>query len=583
MSRASVGTSHGSGFMEVARRAWDQALTDFFHPPLPEPQIENKADASSFFYIDSGTWTVHLNTAGVPPYMDANEADPYLLSVCHHEIQHYLLCPYDGVTNGMMFAGARKKVNDATAMFVCNLFADLVVDSKLLKRYPLLTHERVNASIHESVLRVHEPSPLWTLIVATYRAMWGFPIPAKATVDDRTFDAAKEIANITRKTMDNESRWPKACENIAKIVADWLPEEEEDQLPGMESLDGSDSTGGEGTGDDGDGTVLVPLDVDAVMGSPIEVRNGDLARRCIDGGDSAEDLDVELERLAVEVEQRNGNLKDLEGVYLTAGVGSPRKKWIRFWYRAKARSTLRIEVVQQKYEGSAPLSPEVWRLGDSIEDLDIVQSLQAFPVLIPNKSTRKWMKVDSMGTERSKSLPDMLIVIDSSGSMTWGMRSKTVSGSYHTALVSAFAAMEVALRKGSRVATINFSDGSRSSKWSTSRESAERVLLAYQGGGTVAPIKKIVAACEAAESQVMVLMITDAEIANWKKFIDSIRDLTTKGHKPFIFHIGAHTGKRKSKIQKSLEDAGANVFPIKSVKDLPGLVIREVRGVFAEQ
>ncbi|MFW9793916.1 MAG: hypothetical protein ACFFEE_06435, partial [Candidatus Thorarchaeota archaeon] len=125
-----------------------------------------------------------------------------------------------------------------------------------------------------------------------------------------------------------------------------------------------------------------------------------------------------------------------------------------------------------------------------------------------------------------------------------------------------------------------FSDGSRSSDWSSSRGGAERVLLAYQGGGTVAPTKKIVEACEDAESQVMVLMITDAEIANWDKFIVSIRTLTTKGHKPFIFHIDRGSGKRKSKVQRALEDAGANVFPLKSEKDLPGLVIREVRSVY---
>jgi hypothetical protein len=577
--RAADDLSHASDLTNVAQRAWEQALTDFYHPPLSEPQIENRAEASSFFYIDSGTWTVHLNVAGVPPYMDANEAEPYLRSVCHHEIQHYLLCPYDGVTNGLMFAGARKKVNDATAMFVCNLFADLVVDSKLLKRFPTLTHERVNASIYESALRVHEPSPLWNLIAATYRAMWGFPLPSKARVDDITFEVAKEIVKVARKSIDNESKWPKACEKIAKIIADWMPEDEEEQLPGMGGFEGKEAAGGDGLGEEGEGTILVPLDVDAVMGSPIEVRNGDKARKCLDGG-SVEDSDAEMERIAVEVEQRNGNLEDLEGVYLTAGVGCPRKEWIRFWYRAKAHGTLRIEVVKQKYEGSAPLTPEVWRLGDPIEDLDIVQSLQAFPVLIPNKSTRKWMKVDSMGTERSKSLPDMLIVIDSSGSMTWGMRSKTVSGSYHTALVSAFSAMEVALRKGSRIAVINFSDGCQTSKWSTSRERAERVLLSYQGGGTVAPISKIMDVCEAAESQVMVLMITDAEIANWNKFVDSIRDLTSRGHNPFIFHIAAGSRKHKTKVQRSLEDAGASVFPIKSVKDLPGLVIREVNGVY---
>jgi hypothetical protein len=32
-----------------------------------------------------------------------------------------------------------------------------------------------------------------------------------------------------------------------------------------------------------------------------------------------EDLEKEMERLAVEVEQRGGDLRDLEGVYLVAG------------------------------------------------------------------------------------------------------------------------------------------------------------------------------------------------------------------------------------------------------------------------
>ncbi|MFW9925724.1 MAG: vWA domain-containing protein [Candidatus Thorarchaeota archaeon] len=578
MSRTSERSSHEHGLIEVARRAWGEALTDFYHPPLPEPIIENTTDASSFFYIDSDSWTVHLNTVGVPLYMDANEAEPYLRSVCHHEIQHYLLCPFDGVTNGLMFAAARKKVNDATAMFVCNLFADLVVDSKLLKRFPALTHSRINASIHDSALRVRDHSILWNLIAATYRAMWGFPIPATASVDERTFEAAKKITDVARKTIDNESKWPKACEVIAKIIAEWLPDDDRDQLPGMSDFGSSSETRGEGV-DAVRNDVLVPLDVDAVMGSPIEVRNGDLARRCLDS-DSTQDIDGEMERLAIEVEQLGGNIEDLEGVYLTAGIGSPRKEWIRFWYRAKANGNLRIEVVKQKFSGSAPLTPQVWRLGDPVEELDIVQSLQAFPVLIPNKSTRKWFKVDSQGIERSQSLPDMLIVIDSSGSMTWGMRSKSVSGSYHTALVAAFAAMEVALRKGSRIAAINFSDGSRSSKWSSNREDAERILLAYQGGGTVAPTKKIASACENAESQVMVIMITDAEIANWDKFIDAIRVLTHKGHKSFIFHIGGGSGKRRSKVQRALEDAGASVYPIRSTKDLPSLVIREVRGIY---
>ncbi len=577
MSRASADTPHSHGLIDVARRAWEQALIDFYHPPLPEPEIENIPEAASFFYIDSMSWTVHLNIAGVPLQMDANEAEPYLRSVCHHEIQHYLLCPYDGVTNGMMFAAARKKVNDATAMFVCNLFADLVVDSKLLKRYSTLTHSRINASIHESAIRVRELSPLWSLIVASYRAMWGFPLPAFAKVDQPTSEAATAIADVARKSIDNEKRWPKACEKIAEIIADWMPEDDDEQLPGIPNARSGKEAEGHSSGDVT--TIMVPLDVDTVMGSPIEVRNGDLARRCL-RKDTPTDLEAEMEDFAVEVEQRGGNLQDLEGVYLTAGYGNPRESWIRFWYRAKARGLLRFDVEERKFSGLAPLAPQVWRMGDPIEELDIVQSLQAFPVLIPNISTRRWQKVSSEGLEQSKSLPDMLLVIDSSGSMTWGMTSKTTSGPYHTALVAAFAAMDVALRRGSRVAAINFSSGSKSSKWSSSKSEVERVLLAYQGGGTVAPVKKIAKACEVAESKVMVLMMTDAEIANWDKFVESVRDLSSRGHKLFLFHITGGSGKKKSKTQRALEDAGAVVYPIKSAKDLPGLVVREVRSVY---
>jgi hypothetical protein len=344
--------------------------------------------------------------------------------------------------------------------------------------------------------------------------MWGFPLPSTVTIDKETYDAAEAIVRIGRKYIDNERRWPKAVEEIAKIVAKWQPDPEE-------PLAGCGGTAEPGDGTD-TGTIFVPLDVDAVMGNPVEIRNGDRARRCMADSED-EDLEKEMERLAVEVEQRGGDLRDLEGVYLVAGIGSKRKQWIRFWYRAKVRGLLRFDVRERKIAGSTPLSIQVWRLGDPIEELDVVQSLQAFPVLVPNLSTRRWLKTEMHGEFESDSLPDLLLVIDSSGSMTWSMRGKTVSGPYHTALVSAFAAMDVALRKGSRVAAINFSDGTRICDWTRERSMIEKVLLAYQGGGTVAPIKKISDSCDAAGSAAMVLMITDAEIANWGRLIKPYR------------------------------------------------------------
>lgn len=560
----------------VAGNAWFQALQDFYHPPLPEPEIEHNHDVSSFFYIDSDRWTVHLNTAGVPIHMILSDAEQYLISVCHHEIQHYLLCPFDGVMNGRMFVAARTHVNDATAMFVCNLYADLVVDSNLLKRYPSLTHKRINSSIHDSAVRIHDHSDLWKLIVTCYRVMWGFPIPPTVRISQDIFEVASEIIIVARSSIDNEHQWPKACEKIAKIIDKWAPKDEEG-LPGSTS-GGTKSATHENI--DGSKVIIeIPIDVDAIMGNPVESRNGDRIEKCKDQPKQI-DSEEEMERLAIDVDNLGGDIEDLQGVYFTAGIGDERAAWTRFWYRAKARGEIRFEVDTKRTTGAVPLTPETWRLGDPLEELDIVQSLQTFPILIPNRTTRKWQQYETSGDEVSKSPPDMLIVIDSSGSMTWAMRTRTISGEYHTALVAAFAAMDFAFRRGCRVSAINFSDGAQTCDWVNERAPVERVLLSYQGGGTVAPVKKINEACEKAESEVITLLITDAEVANWKDMVTTVEKLSKQGHKLFMFHIGAGKNSRTTKIHQSLTKAGATVYPIKSVKDLPGMVVREVHSVY---
>lgn len=549
-----------------ATNAWRQAVSDFYNPPLPEPIIDHDEEASSFFFIDSNDWTVHLNTAGVPLTLPPELIQQYLRSVCHHEIQHYLLCPYDGVTNGMMFAGARKYLSDSIAMFACNIFADLVVDSHLLKRYQEITHFRITTSIHDSALRTREHSPLWKLVIATYRWMWGFRIPTGVYIDQKTIETAQEVVNIAKEYIDSESRWPKATEMIAKIIADWFPDQDSPM-------------GGTGLKEEADaGTLLVPVDIDSVMGSPTEDRNGDRARRCI-SSENTPSVEEEMERLAIEVDERGGSLRDLEGVYIMAGSGTGGKDWIRFWYRAKVRGLLRFQVRKVRPQGSVPLSPSAWRLGDPIEDLDVVQSLQAFPVLVPNMSTRKWQRSMTHGADRHVELPDLLVVVDSSGSMTWSMGPKDLRGAYHVALVAGLAAVDTAYRKGSNIAAINFSGNILKCGWTRDRSEVEGTLLAYQGGGTVMPVKTIKELCQEANTSVMSVIITDTGVSNWGPFVKTIDTLSRQGHRMFIFHIG---GKKDtiSKAATHLIQAGAIVIPVSSIKDLPGLVISEVQRTY---
>ncbi|MCK5240392.1 MAG: VWA domain-containing protein, partial [Candidatus Thorarchaeota archaeon] len=432
----------------------------------------------------------------------------------------------------------------------------------------------INTSIHDSALRTRDHSPLWQLVVASYRFMWGFPVPHSVNIDVQTIDAAREIVEVAKKYMIDERKWPKATEDIAKIVAKWLPEDEED-MGGMEMT--SSSGNSDGGGESGE-ALSIPRDLDGIMGSPVEDRNGDRARKCADR-DSIENPDEIMERLAIEVEERGGSLKDLEAVYVLYSGGTGSNDWVRFWYRAKVRGLLRFQVRHQHSVGATPLATEAWRLGDPIEELDIVQSLQAFPILVPNMSTRRWMKSVYYGYSQQDELPDLLVVLDSSGSMTYKMGPKNIQGPYHVALVSSLAAMDTALRRGCRVAAINFSGNIITNKWTRNRAEIEDTLMAYQGGGTVMPVTQIKQTCEEAGTEVMTVIITDAGVSNWSPFVRTVSQLSRKGHKIFIFHIGARKGKT-TKAGKALTKVGGVVIPVVSIKELPGLVVSEVQRTY---
>ena len=86
--------------------------------------------------------------------------------------------------------------------------------------------------------------------------------------------------------------------------------------------------------------------------------------------------------------------------------------------------------------------------------------------------------------------------------------------------------------------------------------------------------------CSEHSEKALILMITDAEVANWDDLVDGISRLTKRGHKFLMFHIGGMSDTSRDPMAKQLGKAGAVVIPVSSAKDLEGLVIREVRGVY---
>ncbi|MHA1871040.1 MAG: hypothetical protein ACTSXF_08825, partial [Promethearchaeota archaeon] len=253
------------------------------------------------------------------------------------------------------------------------------------------------------------------------------------------------------------------------------------------------------------------------------------------------------------------------------------------YYRAISKNLIQIKIVDKKPSGSIPIGIEPWRIGEPIEDLDILQSILVSPRVIPNITTRKWIYKHGPGIELNEEIPDMLLVIDSSGSMDWVVPKTNNSKNnspYHIALVACFAALHYAIKQGAKVSAINFSGYFKTQKWTFDSRKIEKVLLKYMGDGTVLPTKEIVKMVKNAERKTLIILITDFDIANWGDAYNELLKLLENGHKLVGFFIGGSENEIKNGDFSNLITLGARFYPIKKIGDLIGLVIKEVKDAY---
>ena len=521
-----------------------------------------------------------------------------------HEVSHYEIIPYDGLIHAKLLKAAMKYVNPNFAPIVVNIFADLVIDTKLYKKYPdLMLWELKKGYEHISDRYKDKLSDFSKFLFRSYEKMWN-----QQLIDDNLYskiDSVKEINNqsltaekksellkeksITKKElqkieyynslseMDNlankvskeilkdfedETTWEKKVANISKILKNMINDTftlvgryvkaEEGKARRKAPVKGGES-------------IDIPEDIIEIMDNPLENKNRDKLKR-----DNDDELRQKSEEFAKDTPYSEfGSPADQAGILID---GSP----LATWYRGLARNLIEIKIYEEKPGGQLPVYPDIWRIGDPIEELDVVQTLLNSPVIIPNITTRKWVFKEGPGYMVEKQIPDLLIVLDSSGSMMWNYTAKTDAGRgpYHTALVASFAALHYAASKGVKFSIINFSGRADVCPWTSDYHKAEQILLRYQGSGTILPIKAIASQCEKGERKALVFIITDFGIYNWGKAKKIMIELSNKGHKLVGFFIGA-TSIPKSQFKNLLDKV--TFYPIKNSKDLINLVIEEVK------
>ncbi|MFX1443631.1 MAG: hypothetical protein ACFFHV_09480, partial [Promethearchaeota archaeon] len=569
--------------INLAQMAWGKTLREFYYPPLEQPKFVFDYTHKEGFYIDPDhKWQITMNLANTPLFRDDEEYIKYFHAITMHEVSHYEIIPYDGLIHAKLLKAAMKYVNPNFAPIVVNIFADLVIDTKLYKKYPdLMLWELKKGYEHISDIYKEKLSDFSKFLFRSYEKMWNQQLLddnliskinsvkeiniQSLTAKDKSelleensisdkdlqkieaYYSLSELDNLVNKVskeilkdFEDESTWEKKVANISRILKNLINDTFTLIGKYVKTEEGKARRKAPGKGG---GSVDFPEDLIEIMDNPLENKNRDKLKK-----DNDDELRQKSEEFAKETPYSEfGSPADQAGILIN---GSP----LATWYRGLARNLIEIKIYEEKPGGQLPVYPDTWRIGDPIEDLDVVQTLLNSPVIIPNITTRKWVFKEGPGHMVEKQIPDLLIVLDSSGSMMWNYTAKTDKGRgpYHMALLASFAALHYVANKGVKFSIINFSGRPDICQWTSDYHIAEQTLLRYQGSGTILPIKAIATQCEKAERRVLVFIITDFGIYNWSKAKKIMIELSNRGHKIVGFFIGA-TDIPKSQFKNLLD------------------------------
>ena len=274
-----------------AKMAWNRAINDFYFPPLNEPRYVFDYTHLEGFYIDpENKWQITMNLAQTPLFNDNKEYIDFYYAISLHEISHYQLIPYDGLINAKLLKAAMKYVNQHFASIVVNVFCDLVIDTKLYKKYPNLILWELKKN-YQSIINKNgnNLSKFSNFLFLAYENLLNVQI-LKGDSPSEVKNVAKTVSNIVLKNFEDQTKWE---EKVAKIAYHLKT-----LITNTFSLVGSGYRQGSGkvkrkSPNKGKCEIVFPEDILEIMDNPLENKNFDKLKR-----DNEDELKQKAEEFA---------------------------------------------------------------------------------------------------------------------------------------------------------------------------------------------------------------------------------------------------------------------------------------------
>lgn len=513
-------------WQQIVTEIWPLVRRKHHWPELPMPTVGEVEGPVAMQMRDK---QITLNTAVCSDLAQHLAAATVVEALLDHGVSHYTRCPWDLSTYLQLYAVAKAELRrKSLARLAADTFIDVVANTYCVKELQTPLPE---------VYRHLGGGALEGAMAALYTYIWGIDVQGSA---DPVL-----VRRLARIPYLDRQQWPQSLRRFVQLLRPVFEEVGHQRQPDPPALGqhGLESY------------------------SPEEVRQGlqDFAQHVGDiqqFRDTVQDFADELLALGYSTEA-------------TAGLGPGAAVDADALYYMQLAQNYRLPLRGMPLESSGVMDPyghTPWEASQPVQDIDVWTS---FGKILPGLS-QTWTRRRGALFGLREGVPDCLLVLDSSGSMT-NPRQRL---SY--AVLGAGCATEAYLRRDARVALYNFSDAHRDGKtllpFTTDRQALYRGLCVYHGGGTSLRLRDLEALRRTASRGAPdLLLITDMQIANLEDVIDYL--IGVEG-RITVIHIGQNRATDHFR-QAMQQHPRLQIFPVLDTQDIPHIVLGQMHSYFA--
>lgn len=556
--------------------------------PMPEVQMlladdENYSTGQYYITIDK-TWQIHLNFGKLP--VSYKEFQDEVKVLTRHEIEHYMCCPFDVITHLRMLKCIRNiyyreyshlGVNIEYACgSIANQAADIIVDTKNFYLHPQETLQSeinwIKKGTNIAICPRHNK-----LMFLTKEAIWGCSLDIK----ENDAELLKIVAQMAKKFKENgiddkSSFISKTEEYTRAFFYLYIRDKKEGNVdqggqqgkPGSGNQQQGGQQGQSGSGNQQQGGQQGQSDSSNQQQGQFSIGPKDKS----ENGSAFVFADPDKIKEAIEALAHETELNEFVDLLGIAGLGDLScKDREKLWFTAQSSDIIPIE---EETNTGNPINysyPNTWRIGDPIESLDLILSYITSPKLIPGITTKKWERITTESHGSEKKQRDLLLVVDTSGSMKSVTRE---ADNMHQAVLASFGILNYFESKKCKVALIEFSGSVRVDiAWTVQYDEIREKLLTNGSGGTQFPIHRIQSTLEKSKNELVTVVITDGELGNLQESVTFFREYLNEGNKLYIFLLGSNG---LSNGYDKLSEIGAKVYKANSAREFCNLVLSDL-------